>query len=507
MKKPTGLTIRKMKEILRLHFELKLTQAQTAKSLNISKGVVCKYVNRAKALGINWPLPDGMTDQKLANCFKISQDNLETIDFSEIHTDKQRKAVTLMLLWEEYVETSNNNISYSQFCRRYKSWLKTQPKSMRQFHKAGEKIFVDYSGMTMNIIDPETFEVRSAEIFVGVLGLSLYTYAEATWTQQLSDWIASNVRMFEFFGGAAQILVPDNLKSAVTKADKYDPDINPAYYDMASHYSTAIMPARPYKPKDKSKAEGAVCLVQRWILARLRKQTFVGLDELNSAIQELLITLNNRGFKKKDGSRKSWFEQYEKSELQVLPQLRYVYRIYKKAKVNIDYHIQLGNHCYSVPFKYIGKHIDVWYNNTTVSCYYQSELIAEHIRMTKYGLTTIDLHMPKSHANHKKNNSREGIMYRAQNIGDSTAQLIERVLDSKPHEEQAYRTCLGILSLGKQYTHEDIELACEYALGHNISTRKNIKNIIANDIARTASIQPDYVSIDHSNIRGSYYYH
>ena len=507
MKKPKGLTIRKMKEILRLHFGLNLTQAQTAKSLNISAGVVSKYVNQAKAMQINWPLPDDMTEQKLADCFKIGQDKAETIDFAEIHKQKQLKAVTLTLLWEEHVAETNDSISYSQFCRRYKSWIKIQPKSMRQFHKAGEKIFVDYSGMTMSIIDPDTFEIRSAEIFVGVLGLSQYTYAEATWTQQSSDWIASHTRMFEYFGGVARSLVPDNLKSAVTKADRYDPDLNPAYYDMASHYSTAIIPARAYKPKDKAKAEGAVCLVQRWILARLRKQTFVGLDELNLAIKDLLTNLNNRAFKKKDGSRKSLFDEFERAKLQSLPSLRYTYRTYKKAKVNIDYHIQLENHCYSIPFKYIGKHIDVWYNNVTVSCYYMGELVAEHIRSNKYGLTTIGLHMPKTHSNHKKNNTREGILYRAQNIGLSTATLIESIIDSKVHEEQAYRTCLGILSLTRQHTKEHIESACKYAYSHNITTRKSIKNIITNNIAKIATVQPDFISIEHSNIRGSKYYH
>ena len=239
----------------------------------------------------------------------------------------------------------------------------------------------------------------------------------------------------------------------------------------------------------------------------MRKQTFVGLDELNLAINGLLVSLNNRTFKKKDGSRKSWFDEFEKHKLQTLPKLRYIYRTYKKAKVNIDYHIQLENHCYSVPYKYIGKNVDVWYNNVVVSCYYMGELIAEHVRANKYGLTTIDLHMPKSHSNHKKNNTREGILYRAQNIGFNTVILMESILDSKVHEEQAYRSCLGILSLTRQYTKEHIESACKYAYSHNITTRKNIKNIITSNIAKIGTVQPDFISIEHANIRGSQYYH
>lgn len=507
MKKPKGLKIRKMKEILRLHFGLNLTQSQTAKSLNISKGVVCKYVNKAKSLNISWPLPEGMTDQQLLDCFKVTQNRQEEIDFAEIHKQKQTKAVTLTLLWEEYIEQTKDDISYSQFCRRYKSWLKTLPRSMRQYHKAGEKTFVDYSGMKMDIIDPDTYEIRSAEIFVGVLGLSLYTYAEATWTQQSSDWISSHVRMFEYFGGVTETIVPDNLKSAVTKPDRYDPELNPAYYDMASHYSSAIIPARVYKPKDKSKAEGAVCLVQRWILARLREHIFVGLDELNQAISKLLVSLNKRSFKKKEGSRKSWFDEFEKPKLKALPELKYIYKTYKKAKVNIDYHIQLEDHCYSVPYQYIGKYIDVWYNNFTVNCYYMGELVAQHVRSFKYGLTTVDLHMPKEHSEHEKSKSREGIIYKASIVGNNMVRLIEKVLNSTKHEEQSYRTCLGILSLTKKYTKQRIESACEYAYEHNILRRKHLKNIIESDIDKIDREESDFVSIDHSNIRGSDYYH
>jgi transposase len=306
-----GVTIRKMKEILRLYYDANLSMHQIAKSLSISSGVVHKYIKRSKELNISWPLPENITnDSKLKELFQPppSKLNITTvIDYQAVHTECKRKGVTLQLLWEEYHEARIITLGYSQFCRRYRAWLKTQPSSMKQTHKAGDKTFIDYSGMTFDIIDPATGEIRSTEIFIGVLGASNYTYAEATWSQQLPDWIASHVRMFEYFGGASALLVPDNLKSAVTKACRYDPDVNPTYAEMVSHYNTAVLPARPYRPKDKSKAEGSVLLVQRWILARLRNETFVGLFELNQAIKKWLKILNNKPFKKIPGCREELF--------------------------------------------------------------------------------------------------------------------------------------------------------------------------------------------------------
>jgi transposase len=303
--------IRKMKEILRLYYQSNLSMHQIARSLNISSGVVHKYIHKAQELNIQWPIPDKVSDKELLEAINQSTDcsiEAKAIDYQFIHKECKRKGVTLQLLWEEYHEAKIITLSYSQFCRRYRAWKKTQPSSMRQTHKAGEKTFIDYSGMTFNIIDPETGKIRSAEIFIGVLGASNYTYAEATWSQKLYDWIASHVRMFEHFGGVSALLVPDNLKSAVSKACRYEPDINPTYTELVTHYNTAVLPARPYRPKDKAKAEGAVLLVQRWILARLRNETFVGLAELNQAIKNLLVDLNNRPFKKMSGCRAELFK-------------------------------------------------------------------------------------------------------------------------------------------------------------------------------------------------------
>lgn len=279
-----GVSTRKMKEILRLYFSLNLSIHQVAKSLNLSSGVVHKYITRAKEHGLGWPLTKPYDDdeelEQLLKQTKIPKQ--QEINWFDIHQELKRKGVTLQLIYDESSSANVTQLSYSHFCRRYRQWKATQPRSMRQNHKAGDKVFVDYSGLTVDIIDPETGAIRKAEIFIGVLGASNYTYAEATWTQQLSDWINSHKRMFEYFGGVTHCIVPDNLKSAVTKTCRYEPDINPAYAEFVTHYNTSVLPARPYKPKDKAKAESGVLLVQRWILARIRHQTFVGLDELSA---------------------------------------------------------------------------------------------------------------------------------------------------------------------------------------------------------------------------------
>jgi transposase len=507
-----GVTIRKMKEILRLYYDANLSMHQIAKSLSISSGVVHKYIKRSKELNISWPLPENITnDSKLKELFQPppSKLNITTvIDYQAVHTECKRKGVTLQLLWEEYHEARIITLGYSQFCRRYRAWLKTQPSSMKQTHKAGDKTFIDYSGMTFDIIDPATGEIRSTEIFIGVLGASNYTYAEATWSQQLPDWIASHVRMFEYFGGASALLVPDNLKSAVTKACRYDPDVNPTYAEMVSHYNTAVLPARPYRPKDKSKAEGSVLLVQRWILARLRNETFVGLFELNQAIKKWLKILNNKPFKKIPGCREELFESLDKPQLIPLPKIKYEYKAYKHPKVHVDYHVEIDGHYYSVPYKHVGDRLDVWYNNNVVECFYQSKQIAIHQYSELKGKhTTLTEHMPKSHQK-KSEWSKPRFLNWASNIGINTHKITEHILDSKTHEEQGFRACLGFLGLSKKYTPEKLEQACEYAILNNVKIAKSVKTILQKEIYKHQNIGLTINKpITHDNIRGSEYYH
>ena len=297
-----GISMRKIKSLLRLHYECHLGQHQIAKSLGLSVGVVNKYIKKAQDAAIIWPLSHELEDEnnlKKHLCAPKPNDHADTInsiDFTAMHHELKRKGMTLQLLWEEYSQTTAQCLSYSHYCLLYRKWRKVQPQSMRQSHKAGDKVFVDYAGQTVDVIDPDNMKTRSAQIFVGVLGASNYTYVEATWSQKLPDWINSHRHMFEFFGGVPALVVPDNLKSAITKSCRYEPDINATYADFIDYYGTAVLPARPGKPKDKPKVENAVLVVERWILARLRNKTFLGLIELNLAIKDLLHKLNHKLF-------------------------------------------------------------------------------------------------------------------------------------------------------------------------------------------------------------------
>lgn len=455
-KMPTpGVSMRKIKTILRLHFESKLSQHQIAHSLQISSGVVNKYIKRAVATGLTWPLPTEYDNEATLKTLlkplpKVSTSkNRHTINFADIHRELQRKSVTLQLLFEEHQPTFLQPMSYNHFCRLYRHWKNIQPKSMRQTHIAGDKAFVDYAGHTIDIIDPDTSQLRTVQIFVGILGASNYTYAEATWTQQLPDWIASHRRMLEFFGGVPALIVPDNLKSAITKACRYEPDVNPTYADFIEYYGTAVLPARPYKPKDKAKAENAVLIVERWILARLRHRAFAGLAELNRAIRELIYDLNSRPFKKLPGSRISVFMEVEKPALRPLPTHPYEYTHFKKARVHIDYHIEFDKHYYSIPYQFIGKEIGLRFTPERIECWYEGKQIALHVRSYKKGAhTTLSDHMPKAHRKHMEWTPGRFLNWAVQ-IGTATARFVTHLLECKPHPEQGYRSCLGLLNLSK----------------------------------------------------------
>ena len=505
-----GVSIRKMKEILRLYHDANLSMHQIGKSLNLSSGAVFNHISRLKKAGITWPIPEGLSDQDLTNVGKTVKGKVETIDFSIIQKElKRAKGVTLQLLWDEYHDANLIDLSYSQFCRRFKKWQKLQPQSMKQTHVAGDKIFVDYSGMTFDIIDAATNEIRAAQIFIAILGASNYTYAEASWTQQLEDWIRSHIRMFEYFGGVSALLVPDNLKSAVHKSCRYEPDVNPTYAEFIKHYNTAVLPARPYRPKDKAKAEGAVLLVQRWILARLRNETFFGLDELNEAIKNLLNDLNNKPFKKIPGTRKSLFEEIERKALKPLPTIQYEYKRYKRVKVHIDYHFELEGHYYSVPHRHIGQHLDIWHNRHIVEAFLNAESVAVHQKSKDKGKhTTVDKHMPIAHQK-KAQWSAERFINWGKSIGKNTQVIVEHLLNSKTHHEQGYRACLGLLSLAKKHNNEKLELACAYAIYHNTKSRKSIQSILKNELYLNFESQMTKTQIipQHQNIRGSHYYH
>jgi transposase len=514
-----GVSMHKIKDILRLSFEAGLSQHQIAASLQLSSGVVNKYLSLAKIAQISWPLPEEIDEVKLRDLLRPhtkKENRYNEPDYASIHQELKVKGVTLLLLWQEYEQTQGKYAyRYAQYCAKYKEWHSRQKPSMRQVHRAGEKLFIDYSGPTVDIIDPQTGEIIAVQIFVAVLGASNYTFAEATLDQTLPNWIASHVRALQFFGGVPALLVPDNLKAAVSKACRYDPKVNSTYADMAAYYGTAVLPTRPYKPKDKAKVENAVLVVQRWILAKLRHQTFVGLTELNLAISKLLKELNQKPFKKLPGSRQSQFEALDKPALKPLPSRPYEFAEFKKVRVHIDYHVEVDKHYYSVPHALVKQEITARLTTTTVECFYQGTRVASHVRNYRKGAhTTLPEHMPVAHQKYL-NWTPGRFLNWALEIGPATRDLVQHLLNHKAHPEQSYRTCLGLLALAKRYTNARLEAACCRALAIRALTRGSVASILEKGLDQQPlpeKIMTPLQSADsrkreyHENIRGSDYY-
>jgi transposase len=506
------VTMRKVREVLRLKFEASLSNRQIADSCMLGRSTVADYLERFKRSGLSWPLGDDMDDSRLEqHLFSTAEtppaEERPIPDFLYIHRELRRKGVTLMLLWQEYKQDHPDGFQYSRYCELYSKWSENLDPVMRQEHRAGEKTFVDYAGMTVVVYDKASGEQKEAQVFVAVLGASNYTYAEATWTQALPDWIGSHVRAFGYFGGATQILVPDNLKSGVHKPCFYEPDINPTYLDMARHYGIAVIPARVRKPKDKAKVEGGVLLAERWILAKLRNRQFFSLHELNCAIRELLIELNAKAFQKIPGSRKSLFESLDRPALLPLPAVAYQFAEWKKARVNIDYHIEVNRHYYSVPYQLIHKQVDVRFTEATVECFYKSKRVASHIRSYLPGRhTTVKEHMPETHRKWIDWSPQRFIRW-AEKIGPQTRTLIEKILTSRPHPQQGFRSCLGILRLSKSYGDERLEAACARALAIDGTSYRSVESILKHSLDATSfCVKDDPGSVAHENIRGAGYY-
>lgn len=506
--------MRKIKEVLRLHFDNGLGQRPIGRCLNISRTTVADYLDRARLAGIGWPLPEDLSDTQLEQSLfppiaPAPASGRPVPSWSTIHEELKRKGVTLSLLWEEHKAQYPNGHQYSRFCDLYRAWTGKLKLSMRQTHKAGEKLFVDYAGHTLPIVDPSTGEIREAQVFVAVLGASSYTFAEATWTQGLSDWIGSHNRALSFFGGVPEILVPDNLKSGVTKPCRYEPDINPTYSELAEHYGVAVIPARVRKPKDKAKAEVAVQVVERWILARLRNRTFFSLTEANDAIRELLQDLNRRPFKKLPGSRQEAFDTLDRPALRPLPATPYEFAEWKKARVSIDYHVEVLGHYYSVPYQLSKKQLDVRVTATCIECHHRGKRVASHIRSSHKGKhTTIDEHMPKAHKSFVDWTPQRLINWAAK-TGPDTARLVEAILASRTHPQQGFRSAMGLLRLGKEYGDDRLEAACRLALEGRATSFKSVASILKTGLDRQPPAQMALTEnpIDHGNIRGRSYYH
>lgn len=506
------ISMRHIKEVLRLRFHAGLSIRQIRASTRLSVGAIQKLLKEAERLELGiWPLPPGLDDAELERRLYPSSTPAISRRFAQpnwpvAHQELTKKGMTKQLLWEEYCQANSDRAySYSQYCERYRQWVKKQRRSMRQTHRAGEKAFIDYAGSTIPVVDNRSGEILfNAAIFVAVMGASNYTYAEATRSQKLPDWLQSHVRLFDFLGGVPEAVVPDNLRSAINKACRYDPETNPSYQQLAEHYAVAVLPARPYKAKDKAKAENGVLVVLRWIIMRLRHHTFFSLGELNQCIGELLVDLNARAFKQLPGNRKEAFGRLDKPVLRALPRQPYQYVDIKKVRVNIDYHVQYNDHHYSVPHQYVGEKLEVHAAEATLQVYFREKLVATHVKNSGYGQTTEAAHMPERHAKHLQW-TPERLLSWAANIGPDTRQWIDTQLHIKDHPEQAYRICLGLLSLSKDYPACRLNNACRLANAEGLMRLKQIKSVLqSNRDQLQAKLDLDSnLPQSHKNVRGA----
>jgi transposase len=506
--------MRKPREILRLHFEARLNERQIAKICAVGKGTVRRYLQRTTAAGLSWPLPADLDDARLEKKLfppppVAAPEERPLPDCAAIHKElKSRKNVTLQLLWEEYKESYPLGYNYSWYCDQYREWRSRLDVVLRQEHRAGEKMFVDHAGQTVPVIDPKTGEVREASVFVAVLGASNYTYAEATWTKDLWDWINSHVRAFAFFDGTSRLVVPDNWRAGVKTPCYYEPELNRTYGDLAIHYGIGILPARPYRPRDKAKAEAGVQVVQRWVLAALRKRRFFSLADLNEAIAELVDKLNRRPFRKMPGSRADLYRSIDRPALQALPVQSFVFAEWKKARVNLDYHIELDGHYYSTPWQLVGKEVEVRFTAGVVEILYHGKRVSSHMRSHKaHEHTTNPEHRPKSHRKYLEWTPSRIVEWAA-SVGPFTARLVESMIAEKPHPEMGYRSAMGVIGLSRKYGSERVEAACTRAVRLKVHRYRNVKSILASGLDRQAPLElvPPRNPVDHENIRGANYY-
>jgi transposase len=513
------VSMKKIREVLRLKWSLGLSEREIGLSCNISKGTVSNYLSRAEKAGLSWPLPEKLDDeleQKLFKRSKRSKAERPDVDWAEIHREMQRKGVTLLLLWHDYKLEHPEGYEYSTFTIHYRQWKQSQNLSMRQNHKAGEKLFVDYAGMTLAITNPVTGDIKDAQIFVAVLGASNYSYLEASGSQKIEDWLASHQRALAFFGGVPEIIVPDNLKAGVKSSSYYEPELNVAYAEFAQHYGLAVIPARVRKPQDKAKVEVGVQIVERQVLAPLRDRTFFSLTEANEVLWQNLKTLNEKPFQKRVGSRRSLFEELDQPALRPLPTEVYDLASWKKARVNIDYHIEIEGHYYSVPYHYAREQVDVRLGQNSIEIFSKHKRIASHSRVASFlkhkgRHSTLKEHMPKAHQRYQDWSPQRLISW-AGTTGVYTAQLVEHILASRPHPEQGYRSCLGIMRLGKSYSSERLEAACQRACYLQSYSYKSVQSILKNNLDQKPLPQQDTQAEQqtakqtHQNVRGADYY-
>ncbi len=515
--------MRKVFDVLRLAYEAGRSQDEIARSLGLSQSTVSSYVGRFRASGLAWPLPPALDEPALEAQLFRRPETLSVLgvrpvpDWAYVHAERRRPGVTLQLLWLEYQQPyagtpdQDRCYRYTQFCAHYHVWRARLEPVLRQVHLAGERTFVDYAGPTVEVLDLETGEVREAQIFVGALGASHLLFAEATWTQQLPDWIASHCRMVEYMGGVTALYVPDNLRSGVARASAYEPALNPTYQDWATHYGTAILPARVFKPRDKAKVETGVQIVEREILAPLRNHRFTSLAALNDAIAERLALVNERPCQLLAGSRRSVFASVERATLRPLPTARYEFAEWRQAKVHIDYHIAVDGHFYSVPHALLKATVRVRLTVAMVEVLHHGARVAVHRRRvgpaSKGRYTTEPAHRPKSHQAHLEWTPDRLIRW-GREMGPATAAVVAHILEHRPHPEQGYRSCLGLFALVKRYTRPRLEAACLRAQHSGTITYRSIHSILATGLDQLP-IEPPLVlhlPATHAHVRGAAYY-
>ena len=508
--------MREVREVLRLKWVAGVSGREIARRLGVSHSTVSETLKRAAGAGLSWPLPDDVTDTLLEERLygragtKQGHRRIVEPDWAMVHRELKRKHVTLSILWDEYNAREADGYRYSRFCELYRAWAGKLGVTMRQSHAGGEKLFVDYAGDTVPVIvDRLTGETRNAQIFVAVMGASSFSYAQATWTQSIADWLAAHVGALEAIGGCPKLLVPDNAKVAVIKACVHDPQVNRTYAEMAAHYDMAILPARPRKPKDKAKVEAAVLIVERWLLGRLRNRKFHSLADLNAAIGEMLHHLNEvRSVRRLGVTRRQLLEDLDRPHLKPLPVEPYVFAEWRARRVGVDYHVDVDHHFYSVPYRFAREQVEVRLTARTIEIFFKGERIAAHMRMSGNGKhTTVADHMPSSHRRYA-NWTIDRIKREAASIGPSAAALCELILEHRPHPEQGFRACLGILKLTRTFGSDRVEAAATRALEIGARTYGSVKSILDNNLdrqvlnRRAASDQ----AILHPNIRGARYY-
>lgn len=505
------LSMVKFREIIRLH-DLGYNQTEIARSCGVARATVQDYVRRATAKGLSYEHLQTISDSEALGLLgkqKSGSVPAKALQFEEVHRELSQKGVTLALLWQEGIDRGDWRLSYAQFCRRYNQWKGRHNLSMRQVYKGGDKLFVDYCGQTVAVVNPETGEVNTAQIFVACLGASNYTFAEATPSQALVHWIGSHQRALDFFGGVPERIVPDNLKSGVSVPCRYEPGINRTYQDFAEHYGLAVIPARPRKPRDKAKVEKAVQEVERQILAPLRHRQFSNFSELNEAIRERLKCLNERKMKGYDLSRRELFERVEQSALKPLPQYPFIFAHWKSAKVNLDYHVEVERHYYSVPYWYAHREVSVKISEQLIEIFYDHQRLAAHPRSRlPYRHTTLAEHMPPEHWAYK-NQSKEKFLAWAEQIGEQTHAQVAAIFERKAHEEQAFRTIKGIQRLSTHYGAVRLEAACRRANTYGLVGLRRLKAILQShhDLVPLPAPTVPLTPIEHDNLRGPAYYH